>query len=573
VTQQHIRPPVHPPAPGGDSTPEATGPRRKLPSRCLEALRRHRRPLFVLAVVALLAQMAVAMVTTAREQSPTIDEPVYVGTATVYLKEHSLRYNPEHPPLGKLIIATGVLVADPHLKAGFPGDQSRLGRHLLFESGNDAQRLMFWARLPMIVLTLLFALVVCAFARDLTGRVGGLVALALYAFSPDVIAHGSLATLDVPAAGFVLTSIWLTWRARRRPGVYLPLAAVALGAALATKMNTLSAVPVVLLLAVVSVVVAGRGTRGRARSLALGAVRAAGAALLAIAVVWASYLVIDPRLHWTPPADMPTAHGLKAVVAELLPLPREYRDGMLIQFGKEELARTGFLYGQVYYGSLWYYLPAAFLVKTPLGMLALWAAGAVAMCAIRRLRPAAPYVLLPTAVLLAAAMTGTRDYGTRYAIFAPLLLAVAAAAVTAVRRKWAYAATGVLVPFVAVSSLSAYPYYLPYANEAFGGPAKTHEWLHDSNVDWGQDLGRLADRLRQRYPNETVWLAYKGSGEPAYYGIHALDPLTVSPDEVRGLLVVSDSEAATAEPPLAALIDSSREIDEVGHSITIYRRP
>lgn len=89
-------------ASGVADAPTATGPRRRLP---------YRRLLFALAVVALLAQMAVAMVTTAVQQTPTIDEPVYVGTATVYLKERSLRYNAEHPPLGKLIIATGVAVA------------------------------------------------------------------------------------------------------------------------------------------------------------------------------------------------------------------------------------------------------------------------------------------------------------------------------------------------------------------------------------------------------------------------------------------------------------------------------
>ena len=65
---------------------------------------RRLRSLLVVAAVALLAQMAVAMVTTAVQQTPTIDEPVYVGTAVVYVQQHSLRYNPEHPPLGKLII-------------------------------------------------------------------------------------------------------------------------------------------------------------------------------------------------------------------------------------------------------------------------------------------------------------------------------------------------------------------------------------------------------------------------------------------------------------------------------------
>ncbi|MEO6083270.1 MAG: phospholipid carrier-dependent glycosyltransferase, partial [Umezawaea sp.] len=214
---------------------------------------RYRRWSFALVVVALLAGMAVAMVTTAVQQTPTIDEPVYVGTAVVYLEQHSLRYNPEHPPLGKLIMAAGLAFADVRLDPAFVGDQTQLGRHVLYESGYDPGRLLLLARLPMIVLTLLFGLVVLAFARDLVGPLGGLVALALYAFSPDVIAHGSLATLDVPTAGFLLTSAWLVWRARNRPALYLPLAGLALGAALATKMSALAAVPVLLLLAVLSV--------------------------------------------------------------------------------------------------------------------------------------------------------------------------------------------------------------------------------------------------------------------------------------------------------------------------------
>ena len=69
-----------------------------------------RRLLYLLAVVALLGQMAFAMVTTAVQQSPTIDEPVYVGTAEVYRQQHSLRYNPEHPPLGKLMMAGSMAI-------------------------------------------------------------------------------------------------------------------------------------------------------------------------------------------------------------------------------------------------------------------------------------------------------------------------------------------------------------------------------------------------------------------------------------------------------------------------------
>ncbi|MER6631390.1 phospholipid carrier-dependent glycosyltransferase [Streptomyces sp. NPDC000987] len=522
--------------------------------------------------------MAAAMVTTAVQQTPTIDEPVYVGTAADYLREHRVRLNPEHPPLGKLLVAVGVAAADPHVDTSLPGDQGRFGRHLLYESGNDPRRVMLWARLPVIALTLLFGLVVFAFARDLAGPVGAVVALALYAFSPDVIAHGSLATLDVPAAGFVLTSVWLLWRARRRPRRYLPLAGSALGAAVATKMSALPAVPVLAATAAWAVWHAGapsrRGTAGpdRRGAAARAVAGAAVVALAAVAVVWASYLAVDPRLRWSPGQHIPAVHGPRGLLVRLLPFPEAYRDGMRVQFGLEDRPWQGFLFGRLYTGSRWYYLPAALLVKTPLGLLALGAAGGVALLAVRRLRPAAPYVLLPAAVLLAAAMHGSRDLGTRYAVFLPMFLAVAAGCVPTLRWRWAPWTTGALVLFVAVSSLRTCPYYLPYANEAFGGPARTHLRLHDSNVDWGQDLGRLADRLRERYRGERIWLVYKGSGVPSAYGIDAADPREVPAREVRGLLVVSDSAAAKARGELAGLIAGSRPVDEVGHSITIYRR-
>ncbi|MER6125503.1 phospholipid carrier-dependent glycosyltransferase [Streptomyces sp. NPDC001795] len=518
--------------------------------------------------------MAFAMVTTAVQQSPTIDEPVYVGTAVVYVREHSLRFNPEHPPLGKLIIATGTVFAHPHLKPGFQGDQGRLGQRLLYESGNDPWRVMFWARLPVMVVTLLFGLVVFGFARDLVGPVGGLAALALYAFSPDLITNGSLATLDVPATGFVVTAAWMVWRARRRPLLYLPLAGLASGAAVATKMSTLPAVPVLLALAGWSYWHArGKGVpRLRRATHALAA--SVGVAFVLVGVVWAVYLAVDPRLRWTTPPHVPAVHGLRALLIDWLPFPDAYRDGMRIQFGFEQETWHGYLFGRLYTGALWYYLPAALLVKTPLGMLALWLGGIAAMAAVPRLRAAVPYVLLLPAVLLTAAMQGSRDLGVRYAIFVPVFLAVAAACLLALRRRWAYVVTVALIVFVAVSSVRTYPYYLPYSNEAFGGPSKTHLALHDSNVDWGQDLGRLADRLRERYPDDKdVWLVYKGSGVPSWYGIHGRDPLKVPPSRVHGLLVVSDTSIAKAEGRLKQLIRGSRAIDDVGHSITIFRRP
>ncbi|MDR6319561.1 ArnT family glycosyltransferase [Actinoplanes couchii] len=503
-----------------------------------------------LLVPLLLVQMAIVMIVTAVQQTPTIDEPVYVGTAVTYLEQHSLRYNPEHPPLGKLIIASGLALAQPHLDPEFAGNQSELGRHVLYEAGNEPGLLMLLARLPMIVLTLLFGLVVFAFARDLTDTTGGLLALSMFAFSPDVLTHGSLATLDLPTAGFLLTAVWLTWRARTaRPWCHLALAGAALGMALATRASALPALPLVLFLAYLSV------RRWVVLPLVAG---------VATVVVWLSYLAVDPGLHWVAPDNMPDIHGWRAVLTDLLPFPEPYRDGMRMQFAMEDSTFRGFLFGERYEGALWYYLPAALLVKTPLGMLAAWIGGLY-----RTRGVAALYVLVPPALLLAVAMTGARNYGTRYAIVVPLFLAVAAAGLVVVRRM-----AMVLVIVVAASSMTTFPYYLPYSNEAFGGPSRTHLHLHDANVDWGQDLGRLGRHLRERYPGEPVWLVYKGAGVPEAYAITARNPLLVRPSEVHGLLVVSNSAVALATGRLATLLATSGPpIDEVGHSMSIYRRP
>jgi hypothetical protein len=342
-------------------------------------------------------------------------------------------------------------------------------------------------------------------------------------------------------------------------------------------MSVLPAVPLLVLLAALSAWHAQRAGSerppvARKRRLLLTAAAALGVGLIAVVVVWLSYLAVDPRLRWSTPPGLPDPGGLKGLAVDLLPFPQAYRDGMLLQFKFEGKLYNGFLLGEAYRGSPWYYLPAALLIKTPLGMLALWLAGVVTMLVVPRLRVAALYLLPVAAVLTLVAMTGSRNFGTRYVVFLPLFLAVAAGTVALVRFRWAKVAAGVLVLTVAAGSLLTFPYYLPYSNVAFGGTANTHRNLHDANVDWGQDLARLGQHLRTRYPGEPVWLVYKGAGVPAYYGITAQNPYAVPEDRVRGLLVISSSRVAVAGPRLKRLVDSSTEIGHVGHSIRIYRR-
>ena len=515
------------------------------------------------------------MVTAAREQSPVIDEVVYVGAAVVYPTRHDLQINPEHPPLSKLLSAVGLAFTDVRLDPTFQGNQMQIGLRVLYGEGNDADRVLFLARLPMIVLTLLFGLVVFAFGRDLVGSIGGLVGLALYAFSPDVIAHGSLATNDMPMAGFLLTSAWLLWRARRRPWLYLPLAGLAYGCALATKMSALVVLPVFLLLAGLSVWHAGRRATPvlvRRRVLSIAAPPALFG-VVAVATVWLTYLAVDPRLRFTTPPNAASVSGLMDLAIRLLPLPEAYRDGLLVQVTMEERFSGGYLFGRTYDNSPWWYLPAAVLVKTPLGMLVLWVAGVATLLGVRRLHPAFPYLLLPIGVLLGVSLSGDRGFGVRYVIWLPVFLAVVAAATVVHRRRWVLPVVLTLVALTCVSSLRTFPYYLPYSNEAFGGPSQTYRHLADANVDWGQDLRRLGIYLEEQYPGEPVWLIYKGRGDPEYYGIQARNPLKVAPEQVHGLLAVSVTRINMRTKHYKVMIGDRQPIAVIGHSIRVYRLP
>ena len=111
----------------GDEAPPA-------PKRSSGGWNRHLVWLLPLLIVALLGQMSVAMVTAAREQSPVIDEVIYVGAAVVYPTRHDLQINPEHPPLSKLLSAVGLAFADVRLDPTFQGNQMQIGLRVLYLS-------------------------------------------------------------------------------------------------------------------------------------------------------------------------------------------------------------------------------------------------------------------------------------------------------------------------------------------------------------------------------------------------------------------------------------------------------
>ena len=92
--------------------------------------------------------------------------------------------------------------------------------------------------------------------------------------------------------------------------------------------------------------------------------------------------------------------------------------------------------------------------------------------------------------------------------------------ISAERHRSLAVLVAILIVFHAASSVRAFPNYIPYANELWGGPARTHEILADSNVDWGQGLVALKQYI-DRHQVQNCWFAYFGQliVDVSYYGI------------------------------------------------------
>jgi hypothetical protein len=118
-------------------------------------------------------------------------------------------------------------------------------------------------------------------------------------------------------------------------------------------------------------------------------------------------------------------------------------------------------------------------------------------------------------------MTSKMDIGIRHVLpIMPFLVVLAAAGAMALSRQsrgWAWT-VGALVALHVGSSLWAFPNYLPYSNEIFGGPNQTYRVLADSNVGWGSGLKAMHTSIERRHITQC-WFAYSALPEPADFQI------------------------------------------------------
>src|ERR1700685_1603782 len=122
----------------------------------------------------------------ALRESATVDEIAHVGAGLSYLQRFDLRFNPEHPPLAKLLaaipLALGGTRADYSSNAWklsdtfFPAymGQWTFGDAVLGR-WNPWRSTLLWARVPMLILTLLLGWIVYVFGTRLGRSWGGML--------------------------------------------------------------------------------------------------------------------------------------------------------------------------------------------------------------------------------------------------------------------------------------------------------------------------------------------------------------------------------------------------------------
>lgn len=534
----------------------------------------HRRTQTVIGVVLLLALLATELALSARQQSQTFDEACHLFAGYRYWKDFDFGINPEHPPLVKLAAALPILRL-PLQTSPVPNDYFKFvgilgGREFLY--ANDADTLLFRARLSAAGFTLCLALAVFLVTCSMFGVGPAFLALAILIFEPNILAHGALVTTDMGVTCGLFLAVSSFYFYLKKPSAWrLAGAGLATGVCLSSKHSGILVFPILLFLLlgeILSEWVAasreispefGKKLAGQIASLTI-------VCVIALLTLWSFYgfryssrpsglSMIPPLPVFASGVNSPAAAGLMLIARWHL-LPEAYLYGWMDILAKEAVPTS--VFGKYYSEGQWFYFPAIFTMKSTLAFLFLCCL--VPVCRVLRekqFRREALCLVIPPMIYLAAAMASKINYGVRHIlpIYPFLIVLISFCAWKLARQRRAYAVlVAFLVLFHVASSIRGFPNYLAYVNELWGGPEHAYRNLADSNVDWGQGLKAMRRYLDQQHIRDC-WFAYYGSvaANSAYYKIpckplpasvaHLVQmPMPVFPQFIDGPVFISASE-------------------------------
>jgi len=550
------------------------------------------RRLFWPATIALLACLCAAQLYPAWHESNIGDEPVELAAGYSYLRTGDFRMNPEHPPLAKILAALPLLALHPSLPldstAWTRADEYGFGMQFFEQNSHLIDPLLFSARLVSIFLTACLGLAIALWTRSAFSPGAAMLALALYAFDPTVIAHGHYVKNDVPVTLFCFLAA-IAWCAfLTRPGLRrLALAGVALGLAVATKFSAGFLLPVMVILYAIRW---WQGQKGLSPRHGIGSVLAAMALAAGVvslvygALAWGHGVRlsgIDARACHDL-LDRDPARAMARMVSRGIPIVHPFIAGLIVYMDHNTIGHPCYLLGMRGMLGWWYYFPVAFAVKTPVATLALLALAGLLLLRLwrhTRIRSVAfPWfaVSVPAAIFGAFSIWSHLNIGIRHLLpIWPFVFILGAAAVTRACFRYRQAILALLIAGLAAESLWICPHYLAFFNVLAGGPANGPAILADSNIDWGQDAKNLAAWLDARHVSQ-VCLDYFGTADIGQLGVRGPSlPATWEPGRRASLDCVGAISTnilydAYSNPRQHAWLRALHPAARIGYSIYVY---
>lgn len=354
-------------------------------------------PIILLALI--IISSAVLMLNASSQESATMDELAHIPAGYSYVKYLDFRLNPEHPPLLKALSGLPLLSQNltfPENHKSWREDvngQWDSGTEFLYKSGNDADKIIFLARIFPIILTLLTIILIYIWSRELLGVWWSLLPTLIFGLSPTVLAHGHYVTTDIAAtfgtllATFAFISFLLNQKASR-----LIAAGIALGIAELMKFSNILLIPffaAITLIFYLAEIKREKDTNLNTKKtewLRKGWHYAKSFILINIIcliLIFGVYFIftinypIEKQVNDTEfilsgfsPRWLADVNIELAKNQILRPLG-EYILGFLMVLQRSSGGNTGYFLGEVSAGGWWYYFPVVFLLKEPLPSLLL----------------------------------------------------------------------------------------------------------------------------------------------------------------------------------------------------------
>ncbi|HYL36586.1 MAG TPA: glycosyltransferase family 39 protein [Bryobacteraceae bacterium] len=443
-----------------------------------------RRALLVVLGLILVGSIRIALTYTVFNH--TSDEPAHIACGMQWLDQGIYDYEAQHPPLTRVMVALLPYLAGVH--GNRQGDMTFEGNTILY-GGGGAQydwrlALSRAGNLPFFWLACWMTFL---WGRRMAGETGAVVAVLIFSMTPTVLAHAGLSTTDMGVTACMAAAMYASLRLVEQPGMRTAAwFGLALGLMVLSKFSALVFYPAAMALALGVWLFWARPGLGEFFRRALRLLPwIALSAVLTFLLIWAGYRFSFGKTVWVPfPVPFPELYqGIKAV--------SDHNTG----------GHLSFLLGELRMDGWWYFFPVLIAVKLPLAMLGLMALGLWKRAA----RPASGWAFsIGVAIcvaILGVGMAARINIGIRHILpMFPFLAIITAAgamwlAAQGRTKTWARWTLAVALGWLCASSLAAHPDYLAYFNALAGDHPE--RIVVDSDLDWGQDIKRLGQRLRE----------------------------------------------------------------------------